>query len=936
MRALFIFYEETNLKINTDAYSKLNESLQPGLFKTEKEAEAVKQGNTTAVSFTKSVGERNCGAGAYKKGVQNLEDAAANELDEEEQKQEKYLLAMEHAGTPEQMGALAEQGVSVDEYTPDESITILDEIKIALAKGGADIAGLTDDVDKEVLAAVLSSVGFAGALASDMENVPSLQELLPDKEYVQALEEPLSESGKVYMVRNSLAPTPENIFKAKYSAGTYVEKNLTDVSEMDNLEEQMDKILVECGFALTPEHREEAAWLFENDLPITRETLLSLQRIEQVSDRMTPDEMASVLEKHVQEGEEVTKVDLSVAETLPEKALRIEAEVAQIEEADIAYAVAEKKDEPLTLRDVLPGEPVKEKREERADKPVEDSSLIAETPAFITARRQLEEVRLHMSAKANLLLLQRGISIDTKPMEELIALLKEAEADFVRSGAEALFDTLQTVEEVKTYPASTLSAALAREIPFTLEGLHTKGKELSADYKKAGDAYETMQTEVRPDLGDSVKKAFRNTDELLADMNREPSEENRRAVRILGYNRLALSEENMERALQADATLQSVFSNMKPGKVLSMIREGVNPLSMNLEDLNRYLQEDTESFAESADKFAAFLQKLDARGDITQEERESFIGIYRLSRQVEKTDGAALGFLLGAESELTLENLLLAVRSGQRSFLDYRIDESFAGRDRVLTGKDILTQVESAFASGEEAALLENVGIEATVSDLGSAKAVLGKDAPFFREAEQRVPELFKSFEEQIADAIVDEEHMQEATQEFVQQAEAALKEALYAEDNTVLDVRKLRNMHRQLSLFGKLAEEQFFRIPFAAKDGRGVMNLHVKKTGETPSAEISAEFAERHVEARFFLANGAWKGELRAGDRDTLVSLQGLEEMFLEGAAASGINLTDVSYGIGKLQPEAIALPEDMQMTVSTEELYKVSKIFLESIRNI
>ena len=51
---------------------------------------------------------------------------------------------------------------------------------------------------------------------------------------------------------------------------------------------------------------------------------------------------------------------------------------------------------------------------------------------------------------------------------------------------------------------------------------------------------------------------------------------------------------------------------------------------------------DEENGAEnSQEKFAKFLWKLDRTQEITETERQSFIGIYRLIHQVEAGDGAA-------------------------------------------------------------------------------------------------------------------------------------------------------------------------------------------------------------------------------------------------------------------------------------------------------
>ena len=60
-----------------------------------------------------------------------------------------------------------------------------------------------------------------------------------------------------------------------------------------------------------------------------------------------------------------------------------------------------------------------------------------------------------------------------------------------------------------------------------------------------------------------------------------------------------------------------------------MIREGVNPLAMPVEELSDYLKEQ-ETPGEEMDSYSKFLYKLERQNEITQEERSAYIGIYRL------------------------------------------------------------------------------------------------------------------------------------------------------------------------------------------------------------------------------------------------------------------------------------------------------------------
>ena len=51
---------------------------------------------------------------------------------------------------------------------------------------------------------------------------------------------------------------------------------------------------------------------------------------------------------------------------------------------------------------------------------------------LITAQRQLEEIRLIMTAQANYSLLKQGISIETEPLADLVEQLKELENSYYR------------------------------------------------------------------------------------------------------------------------------------------------------------------------------------------------------------------------------------------------------------------------------------------------------------------------------------------------------------------------------------------------------------------------------------------------------------------------------------------------------------------------
>ena len=221
--------------------------------------------------------------------------------------------------------------------------------------------------------------------------------------------------------------------------------------------------------------------------------------------------------------------------------------------------------------------------------------------AFLTAKRILEETRLAMTTEANRALMKQGISIDTKPLEELVEQLKEQENNYyaallgekggaVDASMTELFETTtQKVSDLKHMPAYILGM---KGYPLdTVNELHEAGKALQSALDKAGESYEALMTEPRKDLGDSIQKAFANVDDILTDLGMEKSEANRRAVRILAYNSLEINEESVLTMKAADEKVQRTFSNLTPATVRELIRQGSNPLDMNLDVLNKKAEE---------------------------------------------------------------------------------------------------------------------------------------------------------------------------------------------------------------------------------------------------------------------------------------------------------------------------------------------------------
>lgn len=328
---------------------------------------------------------------------------------------------------------------------------------------------------------------------------------------------------------------------------------------------------------------------------------------------------------------------------------------------------------------------------------------------FIVARRQLEEVRLIMTQGAAYNMFKNGISVNTGSIRDLISQLRELENRFYQElltegGVEAteasisvFAETSEKIEQLKYMPAYAIATWSIETV--TLEEMHQSGSQMQQNFQQANERYETMQTEVRKDLGDSIQKAFGNVDDILESLDMETSAANERAVRILGYNSITITRESITYIKAADQQVQTAFHNLTPAVVRELIAKGVNPLDMDIVSLNRQAQQIKAELDISAteEKYSEYLFKLEQNNSITQEERSSYIGIFRLMNQVAQSDGAAVGALAYQGAEITMRNLLSAVRTGKHGNMDISVDNSFGELQSGGYEDSIIDQIDAGY-----------------------------------------------------------------------------------------------------------------------------------------------------------------------------------------------------------------------------------------------
>ena len=715
--------------------------------KTEKTgaANAVTSINMADATYQKQIGEED---------KQTFADTLAQNDGTSAEERKNQMAVIANTSSLEDLQKMAEDGFSATETDSHTVITEMDKIKAVLAKAGVDISIYGDDLSVEQMAEITGSMALAQQMESQLKqhDLPvtpeNTQEMVNAYTQMTSMTE-LSEDAIAYLMKNHLAPTIDNLYRAQFcgtnTSMAYQQEQGPSDADLDAMQEQIKQIVEEAGLTADEDTLKVCKWLIKNDIALTGENIAYAKELHELD--ATLKELAAsgnevvqgndvAITEQTREAREfiINAMSQAIAEgQRPENAMLIEgyslmdqAESAmkiimQTTTGNLEYCV--QKEMEITIHNLeLAQNAANIQKYETTQKIADieknhydntelsvdqnDSQRTSVQLTVIKAQRQLAEIRLTMTISANYSLLKKGIAIDIQPLEQLIEELKEQENQYYRdllghNGVEASAENVKTfadtttyLQELQSHPAYILSPMSAGD---SIRTMHASGSAMQQSFEKANQSYEMLMTQPSEDYNDDISKAFQNIDDILNDLDLEVSRANQRAVRILAYNETPLTVENIQRVKAADEQVQRAFSNMTPAVTLEMIRRNINPLDISIEELNVVAEEIKETTQDKNEKFSKFLWKLEKNNEITEEERTSYIGIYRLIAQVEKTDGAVIGSLLNQGADVTMRNLLQAVRSKNKGKMDYTVDDELGSVKTTIIGEKIDQQIEAAY-----------------------------------------------------------------------------------------------------------------------------------------------------------------------------------------------------------------------------------------------
>lgn len=616
--------------------------------------------------------------------------------------------------TPQDFSIYRELGLAPEADDPSTIVTVTERIKIELATHCEEYQ-MYGEVDMDTLKSIYGDSGIAYKIANSLQehhlpvtqnNIEMVQSALDMAEKTGEL----SEDSMEYILDNQLPLSIETLYLSEYTesgSGTSgIKVSLTE-EQWDSLRPQIESLFEKAGIHISQEKLTDARWMIEHRIPVTIENMQKLSVMKQYQNNRTTDEWIDSIVATLAYGGNGMDTLVVGSDTIEDAAEEFVTVINDVTNEELAQII--EKNNILNMNHF--------KQEKEKDNPTENSQEKEQEQdiRFIKARRQLEEIRLRMTVEAGVKMMMKGVDIATEPIEQIVDELKRQENEY----AQAMFANIgyapdeeeisqfrnitETVEALHYVPSYILGNVVSGETAFSVESLTEQGQELKLKLEAAGEAYETMRTQPRRDLGDHIKKAFDSVDGILKDLGMELTENSRRAVRILAYNQMDITRENVNTVKQLDMEVTRLMDNMTPKTVVHLIKEGINPLHTEIQELNDKLAElNTRIGAGPAEKYSEYLWKLQQDHEINEEERRTYIGIYRLLNLVAKGDYSVIGALVAEGADVTMNHMLRALRTEKAQGMDVRVDETMGLTEEVIPDDDSISSQLAGFTEQNE------------------------------------------------------------------------------------------------------------------------------------------------------------------------------------------------------------------------------------------
>ena len=807
----------------------------------------------------------------------------------------------------------------------------------------------------------------------------------------------------VYLLHNDMPVNEDNLYKAHFSGTRISDKGISD-EMFEEMKPQIEKVIEQAGLDIDEETLKDVKLLIDNDIPVTTDNVRRYENLKEfigkdaseIINNISENESLEAAEKFLNDVKAVSP-DLVYDMAKKGKEVTIASAVREISSYDneAANATADK--------NAIPEDEAAVKRLSEYEKDMEAGTLDAKAVSY---RRQMEEIRLSMTLEVSVRMTSLDINIDTREMSRVINALRDVEKKllgdtFKKAGVElnnenivAYNEFVGKVSDIAGAPMEILASPM-RDRMFSVNSLHASISTVEVGVQKFETvvrSYEVVGTAPRADMGDSIRKAFGNITDILEDMDVPVNYETERAIKILGYNSIEITKSNITEVMNYDRQVNELINNLYPEAVLGMIKDNINPLDASIEELNKTIRNRryNEGVSEAED-FASYLRDMEAKGEVSAEERESYIGIYRMMNKLAKSGDREAGWLFANSSRLTVRNLLSAMRSRKNTGVDVSVDDEFGMLSGINEkGSRIDRQIESAFKSEmdivpdnkedilkdierfnalDEAVMqfikendIELSMVNAFASDRmintpGGIYGLVSEILSSMKFDADNTEELVDEETENMTDSLLGEDigidmaqfEMDSILESLRGSEEMSLKyedlrnqitEMMYrmgAQGRLgSIDIASVKTINAGFNIMSNMAKREHFQIPVRTGEGINVINLSIEHNSEN-KGRISINMAKTtygNLSADVkVMADGSLSGYVVSDTSEGNMALLGMAEGFAGRISGEGFEASDIRLGsLAVTNSKA----EDEETNTDEKILYKAAVSLVKALADL
>lgn len=598
---------------------------------------------------------------------------------------------------------LFKDGYELDELTVD----IIAKEVLENEKGPILDECEEEDIDKELYEA-LSNAG----LPTTNKNLETL------RRYRDRLENIIDSSdiSIINMVRNKADISINGLYSSKHMG------NPKDINE-NPTNEQIIAVLNMNGIKVTQENMNAARNLIRGSIEITRQSVKDFVDIKDIINKMNTKDLLENAAREIKNGNNPADMNINEMKTnqlneynkVKESVEAIIEDIPNIDEKIIEDTYISNR--PITLENLQ--KTLHENIDKLTSKEGQDEEIKELEPEIkeevAIRKRQLEEIRLKLTLEAALKL-NKKLDIETSDLSKVVEelklieevkneeILKNIGISASKENLDQMKRTSESLYNVSQNREIAVAKVVKEEIDFTLEGMDEAIK-----LEHAQQVYEERGTRPERRFGESIASVEDQLEHILEINQIEVNDANLKAAKTLVEGKIDISKEAIEDAKAVIVKIETVLYEMKPVLVAKMIKDGINPDTMQIDNLIENIREiQRESNIDPTQKVAEAILELDKANELSPKERDGLIGVYRMLNTISKNETAAIGFLLDNDKEPTLGNLFEASKyikevGSKTGKMDIRVDDDLGIRQGDLPEniRSIIREATSLAASDE-------------------------------------------------------------------------------------------------------------------------------------------------------------------------------------------------------------------------------------------